>query len=112
MANKARLSVDKIELIKVRLPREILDRRDWIRYLVVPTWHSKNLGEVLEQVPDEAFAEFVEGHVQSFLDGKMPPAAIQSAVMNVADEFLSGGTVTLKAGDYIALQNEFRAKRA
>lgn len=68
------------------------------------------MGDVIEREPDARFNEFVEQHVHAYLDGKAPPQAIQSAVMNIADSFVSAGEMTVRAGDYIALQNEFKAK--
>ena len=59
-------------------------------------------------MPSAAFNKFVETHVQAYLDGKAPPAAIQSAVMNIADDYVAGKDIAVKAGDYIALQNQFR----
>jgi hypothetical protein len=100
----------RISITKVQLGREIIDRKDWIKYLVIPDWHGKQLGDVIEKVPDAAFNKFVEGHVQAYLDGKAPPSAILSAVMNIADDYVTGQGITARAGDYIALQNAYRAK--
>jgi len=99
----------KIELIKVQIWKDFIDRRDWIKYLVMPTWHSKDFGNVIDVVPDATFTKFLEQHVQAYLEGKKPPAAIESAVMNIADDYASGREITVRAGDYIALQSHYRS---
>ncbi len=98
-----------IEFVKVQIPKSIIDRKDWVRYLTLVNWHAKQLGDIVERVPDAAFTKFVEAQVQNYLKGTAAPTAIQSAVMNIADDFISGRDVVLKAGDYIALQNQFKA---
>lgn len=99
----------KIELVKVQISKEIFDRKDTIKYLVIPNWHSKDLGNVIEVAPDATFTKFLEQHVQAYLEGKKPPTAIESAVMNIADDYVSGREMTLRAGDYVALQGHFRS---
>jgi hypothetical protein len=48
----------------------------------------------------------VNDHVGAYLNkGVMPPEAIASAVINIADDFLAGREPVLRAGDYIAFQN-------
>lgn len=89
--------------------RKIIDRRDWIKYLVLVNWHLKEHAGILQKPQDEAFQKFVVEQLDSYLGGEKPPAAITSAIMNIADQQLSGGEVTLRAGDYIALQNQFRS---
>ena len=64
---------------------------------------------MIDARPDARFFEELNQHVEAYLDeGKAPPDAIASAVMNVADDVLAGRDVQLKAGDYIALQNFMR----
>jgi hypothetical protein len=87
----------------------ILDRRIWVYYLVirdavVPVWE-----EQFEARPDEAFFERLGSFVAAYVnDGKRPPEEIAPAVMNVADDYISGRDLTLRAGDYIALQSYMR----
>jgi hypothetical protein len=100
-----------IDIVKVWIPIPIIDRKDWVKYLVLVNWHAKELGNVIKQVPDAAFSKFLDSQVEAYLDGKQPPTEIQSAVMNIADDYMSGREVTVRAGDYIALQNHFRSVR-
>jgi len=98
-----------IEFVRVQIPKSIIDRKDWVRYLTLVNWHAKQLGDIVERVADADFTKFVDTQVQNYLKGTAAPAAIQSAVMNIADDFIAGREVVLKAGDYIALQNQFHA---
>jgi hypothetical protein len=99
------------EAIKVRIAPTFIDRRDWVKYLVLVNWHGRELGDILTRAPDAAFTKFVEKEVQSYLKGNKPAPEIQTPIMNIADDFLAGGEFVLKAGDYIALQENYRAKR-
>jgi hypothetical protein len=103
--------------IKIHRPvfiqrESILDRRIWVYYLVIVDKAAKKLGELLQARPDERFYEVFSKHVEAYVkDGTMPPAAIEGAVLNAADDYLAGRDVTLRAGDYIAVQNFVRGKK-
>lgn len=91
--------------------KSTIDRKDWIKYLVLVNWHYQNLSDTLGAVNDSEFEGFVSQKVDEYLAGKMPPAAINGAIMNIVDEHLSSGKIALRAGDYIALQSQYRAER-
>jgi len=86
-----------------------------VAYLVPdPVLHQ---GGFLEDVArfakgqDKAFNQVVENHVAAFLEhGTMPPAAITAPILNVAEDIKAGREVTLRGGDYIALQNFVRSQ--
>lgn len=101
--------MERIEFVKLGVApaRILLDRRDWIKYYVIPKWYAEKFDDPIP-LGDEKFAKFVEKQVSAYLKGKEPPAAILSAVMNIADRMATDGAVTLRAGDYIALQNHYR----
>lgn len=101
----------KIEMVKVRISSTFLDRKDWVKYLVLVNWHARELGDVIEKVPDARFNRFLEVQVNNYIQGTKPPAAIQSAVMNIADDVLAGREVSVRSGDYIALQNQYRSAK-
>ena len=98
----------RVDLVKVLLDPSIINRKEWVRYLVLVNWHAKELGNVISSPADAGFMKFVDKHVQAYLDGTAPPEAIQTAVMNIADDLSAGREVTLRAGDYVALQNQYR----
>jgi hypothetical protein len=83
---------------------------DRVKYLIVPLWHikSRDLADYLEVDKDPAFEGFVREQVEIYLSGKEPDVAIQDAVMNVADLYVADGDLTLRAGDYIAFQRQYR----
>jgi hypothetical protein len=96
----------------VYIQREsILDRRIWVYYLVIVDKVAQKFGDVLQARPDEHFFELLSKNVEAYLkEGKMPPKEIESAVLNAADDYLAGRDISLRAGDYIAVQNYARAK--
>lgn len=93
--------------VYVKFPK--VPKKDWVKYLVVIDWHHDKISDVLTAQPSEEFNTFVMKTLQSYLDGKMPPAAIVSPIMNLAEDHLAGREMTLRAGDYIALQKAFQA---
>ena len=104
----------KIKFSKVLMTDDIkskIDRKDWIKYLVLVNWHYQDLSNTLGKINDAEFEKFVTQKVDDYLAGKLPPAAISGAIMNIVDEHLSGGKIALRAGDYIVLQNQYRAER-
>lgn len=83
----------------------IIDRRTWIMYLIINEL-SGRFGELAKIGPDKNFFNAISEHVDSFIhEGVMPPEKISSAILNIADDVLAGRDVTIKAGDYIALQD-------
>lgn len=89
---------------------EIIDRRDWVKYLVIPYWHTKVISEnIIEADPGREFNEFIEKQMISYINEKRePPAEIASAIMNLADDYLAGREMTIKAGDYLSIQKYIR----
>ena len=97
--------------LRVRIKPSIIDRKDWVKYLVLVNWHADKLKNVLTAPADAKFTKFVDGHVKAYLDGTAPPKSIQTAIMNLADDIAAGRNTTLRAGDYVALQTEFQKTR-
>ena len=87
----------------------ILDRRIWVYYLIILERAADHLRELIEVEPDKRFFKVLGRHVEKYLEsGQMPPEAIAPVVMNIADDYLAGRDVVLRAGDYIQLQNFVR----
>jgi hypothetical protein len=60
---------------------------------------------------DKSFNNAVETHVAAYLEkGTMPPSAIVGPILNIAEDIAAGREVTLRAGDYIALQTFVRSQ--
>lgn len=94
-----------MEFTKVHVPKRILDKRNWIKYLIV-AW--QDLAETITRFPDEKFNDFVQKEVLACAEGKTPPKEIASAIQNLVDDHLSGREVILRTGDYIVLQNYYK----
>jgi hypothetical protein len=91
------------------LRESILDRRIWVYYLVLMERAAQKFGDLLQARPDERFYETLTKHVEAYVkDGKLPPKAIEGAVLNAADDVMAGRDITLRAGDYIAVQTYIR----
>lgn len=60
---------------------------------------------------DKHFNSVIEAHLSAYLEkGTMPPAAIVGPILNIAEDIAGGRDVTLRAGDYIALQTFARSQ--
>jgi hypothetical protein len=94
---KARISLEDILLE--------MDRH-WclVCYLII-NWRIDQLRERAGiEIPTSAYKVLAEHLYNYVYEDVMPPEAIASTVLNVADDFVRGEPVKLRAGDYIALQ--------
>jgi hypothetical protein len=82
----------------------ILDRRIWVYYLVILDKVADHLGDRVKVEPNERFFKVLSEHVERYLKTGEAPQELQSVIMNVADDYLAGREIVLRAGDYIALQ--------
>jgi hypothetical protein len=100
-------------ITKFSIQKYILERQNWVKYLVVPDWQVKIYGElIVTGDPGKEFKAAVDVHVNAYLfNKKEPPAEIATAIMNIADDVLNGRDVILKTGDYISIQNFVRGRR-
>jgi hypothetical protein len=99
-------------IVKFQLEKLIINRLDWVKYLVAPDWQWRIIGDIVISGPGMDFQATVDVHVNAYLfDKKEPPAEIATAIMNIADDVLTGREVVLKTGDYLAIQNFIRRKK-
>jgi hypothetical protein len=92
--------------VEFPIPNWLLERWIIVAYLVPP---PDDFGEHIKVRPDEKFWTVLGEHLQAYVkDGKMPPAQIATAVVNLADDFLNGRQMTMRTGDYIAVHNFVR----
>lgn len=107
------MTIKKIDSSRfvVNISQSILGKKDWVKYLVLVDWHAKELAEQLKHPVEAGFEKFLTEQLDSYLAGKQPPADISTAILNIADQHLSGTDITLRTGDYIALQKHFRAAK-
>lgn len=98
---------------KVHMPlEEILVQIDkhWcvVCYLII-NWRIEELRERGRlEIPAKAYQVLGEHLYNYVYKDVMPPAEIASTILNVADDFVRGEQVKLRAGDYIALQGYAR----
>ena len=101
-------NIQKFEPVWLK-QRTILDRRSWLYYLVMVESSARQWSKQIEVQPDERFFDVLGKHVEAYVhEGKEPPDMIASAVMNIADDFMAGRDLVIRAGDYIAVQNFMR----
>lgn len=102
-------------LIKVpwKIATSILDRRTWIMYLQIVEGMHTDWERAVAIEPAADFYKKTEAIVEAYLEkGVAPPAAIAVPIMNIADDVAAGREVTIRAGDYVALQTHYRAHHA
>jgi hypothetical protein len=85
-------------------------RKWWVMYLIV------NDKVRIDEKLNAQVEKFMDGvalkHVRAYMDdGTMPPEAIAPAILNMADDVMAGRQVSLRAGDYIAIQNFARSTK-
>ena len=96
--------------IRVTIADWIWKRKSQVMYLiVVDDFFDRNQ---ITLTMKEDFADLTFQYAKAYIEeGKMPPADIAPAILNMADEFMAGRQVALRAGDYVAIHNHLRATR-
>lgn len=98
----------KIEKYLVRVPDWLVERWWRVAYKIPPMLDAR-LSELIEIRPDAKFDKAVGGFLRGVLEeGKMPPAEIAPAILNMAEDFVNGREMVIKTGDYIAIQGFLR----
>jgi hypothetical protein len=91
------------------VPDRYIPRLLKVAYLIVNE-RSERYFQDFEVRTGKRFDAVVAGHLNAYLEkGTIPPEAISAPILNLADEYLAGKSMTLRAGDYVALQNYIRA---
>lgn len=93
-----------------RLIYQIMDKIWWrkilVMYLYPPPFDMRRMQDILTKGLDPAFGKVVTQHLKAYMTaGVAPPAAIESTIMNFADDMVAGRPVSVRTGDYIAVQN-------
>jgi len=82
-----------------------------VMYLVIVDRLAVRKPDLLKFKPEEKFFDVIRDHVMAYaMEGVEPPEQIAAAVMNIADDMMSGRETVIRAGDYITLM-EFARKR-
>jgi len=83
----------------------ILKRKLIFYYLIV----IDPLRQQTEINPGEQFEAVTARYMRAYIqEGTMPPPDIATAIVNMADDLLAGRQITVRSGDYIAIQNHLR----
>jgi len=91
-----------------RVQRWVLERWMLVAYLIINEMNKEAL-ELIRIEPDQRLYETVQEYMNLYIsEGKTPPAAIAPAIMNMADDYMAGRAIEMRAGDYISLQNYMR----
>lgn len=100
------------ELIQFRWSDWIKELKIRVMYLYPPPIDLREILDFQAKGVRSRFAKEVQTHTKALLlEQKEPPAAIAAAIHNFADDIAAGREVTVRAGDYIAIQNFMRAKK-
>ena len=91
-------------------PHWWLEKRFWVMYLYPPDDILRRYRDLIDIPIDREFTEIVGSHVEALLQkGVEPPAAIQTAILNIADSMAAGGSqIAIRTGDYIAIRQFIR----
>jgi hypothetical protein len=111
LRNHKRKELKYMEPVGVAIPAWLVQRKIILYYLIIRDccWNNQLFTDVIQSAPGGEFYEMVSKHMSAFLqEGKMPPEEIAPAIMNLVDDQTSGRAMTMRAGDYISLQNYLR----
>ena len=86
----------------------LLERWILVAYLII-NWRLEHLREYLEVRPSREFYAVTAKYLNAYVNhDEMPPDDVAPAILNMADDFLAGRDLNMRAGDYIAIQNHLR----
>lgn len=93
---------------KFVVPQWVLERWILVAYLII-NWRVKDLAERIRGAPNKRFYEVVDKYIRAYVEeGVMPPEDVAPAILNLADDYMAGRPLNLRAGDYISIQNHTR----
>ena len=82
-----------------------------VMYLVIVDQMVARRSDLLKFKPEEKFFDVIRDHVMAYaMEGVEPPEQIAAAVMNIADDMMSGRETVIRAGDYITLMDYSRGR--
>jgi hypothetical protein len=101
-----------MENISILVDEDMIERKAVMPYVVMFDNLRDDFGNVLNTAPNKEFFQMIAKHMNGYMQkGEKPPQEIASAILNLVDDVGAGRELTLKAGDYIALQNYLRKNR-
>ena len=86
----------------------VLERWILVAYLII-NWDLGHLAEFVKIRPEREFYEVTAKWLNAYVNqNEMPPDDIAPAILNMADDYMAGRQINLRAGDYIAIQTHLR----
>jgi hypothetical protein len=67
--------------------------------------------DVINMKMDDHFNEVVTGYIKDCFADKKLPADIETTIYNLSNDLMNGRELTIRTGDYIALQNHIKQKK-
>lgn len=105
---------NKFQVLRLGIPDWLVPRWWKVAYLIVGPdgWLRKDLAKLIQIRPDERFEQFVKQQITAYVEkGELPAEPVAPAILNLADDVMAGREPTIRAGDYIAIQNHLRQAR-
>lgn len=101
------------EYARVSIPEWILHHW-WIYAYKIPPPLQGSFQDFVKISPDERFEQVVGGYVMAALRQEFDaiPYEVQPAILNLANDLVSGREMVIRTGDYIAIQRHLREKLA
>ncbi len=93
----------------IKLAHKFVPRLMQIAYLILNV-HTEHMFKDLDVRPSKQFNDVVGRYLDAYMSkGTMPPEDIAAPILNLADDLMAGKPMSLRAGDFIALNNHVRA---
>ena len=94
-----------IRKLQISVPKWVFRRKTEVMYLVLGPDGLPKFKDLLEIGITDQLMAVVSKHVNAYIkEGTLPPKDIASPILNMADDLLAGRALTIRTGDYIALQ--------
>jgi len=104
--------MERLKWIVRKAPEWRIPHWSIFAYLIINGLLWKEASELVQIKPDSRFDEVVTKHIRAYVEeGVKPPNEIASAILNLADDFMAGNQITIRAGDYISIQNYLRGMK-
>ena len=96
--------------MNVVLHESIWNRKWILMYLVIPddVFQKNQITPNVTPEFEAATFKYAKAYIEK---GEMPPADIAPAILNMADDFIAGRQISVRAGDYIAVHNHLRGAK-
>jgi hypothetical protein len=88
----------------------VMDGSEIMYYTILETQNTREYIDLFQTDPTMEFYAFIADNMNALLEGKVIAPEMEAVLLNMYDDKMSGRKMVLRAGDYIVLQNAFRAQ--